>query len=138
MVGQDGWVSCPPMAQTDEWTVERHLVDLPESVIELSGHFVEMVSACGPFDLAVTRTAIAFKGPHRGFAGAKPRQSSLDGFLDLQRWVTDERFRRVSPYTKKLFVDQFRLTGPTQLDDSFAGWVQEAYAVGCGAHRESS
>ncbi len=126
------------MAQTDEWTVERHLVDLPESVIDLYERFVEMVSACGPFDLSVTKTAIAFKGPHRGFAGAKPRRASFDGFLDLQRQVKDEKFRRVSPYTKKLYVHQFRLTSLGQLDESFAGWVQEAYAVGCGAHRESN
>ena len=97
-----------------------------------------MVSACGPFDLFVTKTAIAFKGPHRGFAGAKPRRASLDGFLDLQRQVKDERFRRVSPYTKSPYVHQFRLTNLAQLDEAFAGWVLEAYAVGCGAHRQSN
>ena len=94
VVGQHGSVSCPAMAQTDEWTVERHLVDLPESVIDLYEHFVEMVSACGPFDLSVTKTAIAFKGPRRGFAGAKPRRASFDGFLDLQRQCQG---RKVSP-----------------------------------------
>lgn len=126
------------MAQEGEWTVARHLADLPESVVDLYEHFVEVVSACGPFDLSVTKTAIAFKGPHRGFAGAKPRRASLDGFLDLQRQVRDERFRRVSPYTKRLYVHQFRLTNLTQLDEAFAGWVLEAYAVGCGAHRQSN
>ena len=85
----------------------------------------------------VTKTAIAFKGTHRGFAGAKPRKSSLDGFLDLQREVRDERFLRVSPYTKSLFVHQFRITSAEQIDNSFAGWIEEAYQVGCGAHRES-
>jgi hypothetical protein len=126
-----------PVGQDDIWTAERHLVSLPERVIDLYARFVELVSACGPFHLSVTKTAIAFKGPHRGFAGAKPRQSSLDGFLDLERRVRDERFRRVSPYTKKLYVHQFRITSLDQLDDPFAVWVHEAYAVGCGAHRES-
>jgi hypothetical protein len=68
--------------------------------------------------------------------GGEPRHASLDGFLDLQRPVTDESFRRVSPETTKLYVHQFRLTSLAQLDDSFAGWVQEAYDVGCGARRE--
>lgn len=94
-----------------------------------------LVSACGPYAVTVTKTAIAFKGTHRGFAGAKPRTSSLDGFLDLQTKVRDERFPRVSPYTKRLYVHQFRITSPLQLDDSFAAWVAEAYEVGAGAHR---
>lgn len=125
------------MSEDDQWTVERHLADLPESVIDLYEGFVRMVSACGHFELSVTKTAISFKGPHRGFAGAKPRETSLDGFLDLRRPVTDERFRRVSPYTRRLCVHQFRIVRLNQLDASFAGWVQEAYAVGCGTHRES-
>ena len=60
---------------------------------------------------------------------------SLDGFLDLQREVRDERFLRVSPYTKSLYVHQFRITSVEQLDDSFAALIEEAYQVGCGAHR---
>lgn len=121
----------------DNWSVERHLTDKPMNVIDVYEHFVELVSACGPFTYSVTKTAIAFKGSHRGFAGAKPRNFSLDGFLDLQREVHDARFRRVSPYTKRLFVHHFRITSPKQLDDSFAGWVDEAYQVGCGAHLDT-
>lgn len=95
------------------------------------------MARCGPYSLSVTKTAIAFKGTHRGFAGAKPRTASLDGFLDLQRDVRDERFRRVSPYTKSLFVHQFRITNAAELDDAFATWVEEAYQVGGGAHRKT-
>ena len=123
------------MESAEEWTVERHLEDKPEEVVDLYDRFVALVSACGPYAVTVTKTAIAFKGTHRGFAGAKPRTSSLDGFLDLQREARDERFLRVSPYTKRLFVHQFRITSPRQLDDSFAVWVAEAYEVGAGAHR---
>lgn len=124
------------MNSTEFWSVERHLADKPNDVVDLYDRFVSLVAACGPFSSNVTKTAIAFKGTYRGFAGAKPRRSSLDGFLDLQRKVTDERFRRVSPYTKRLFVHQFRITSAAQLDDSFAAWVEEAYQVGCGAHRD--
>ncbi len=126
------------MESAGEWTVERHLDDKPEDVVDLYHRFVLLVSACGPYAITVTKTAIAFKGTQRGFAGAKPRPSSLDGFLDLQRSVRDSRFLRVSPYTKRLFVHQFRITSPAQLDDSFAAWVAEAYAVGAGAHRRRS
>jgi hypothetical protein len=118
-----------------EWSVERHLADKPKAVINLYGRFVSLLAPCGPHTVSVTKTAIAFKGTHRGFAGAKPRKTSLDGFLDLQREVQDERFLRVSPYTKSLYVHQFRITSAAQLDDSFAALVEEAYQVGCGAHR---
>ena len=123
------------MESAGEWSVERHLADKPEAVVDLYKRFVKLLRACGPYTVSVTMTAIAFKGTHRGFAGAKPRKASLDGFLDLQREVQDERFLRVSPYTKSLYVHQFRITSAAQLDESFAALAMEAYQVGCGAHR---
>ncbi len=119
----------------EEWTVERHLADKPKAVADLYKRFVRLLRACGPHTLSVTKTAITFKGSHRGFAGAKPRKTSLDGFLDLQREVKDERFLRVSPYTKSLYVHQFRIISAEQLDASFSDLIEEAYQVGCGAHR---
>ena len=84
--------------------------------------------------MSVTKTAITLKGTRRGFAGLKPRAASLDGYLDLQRRVEDTRIRRAGPYTKRLFVHQFRVVAPEELDATFAGWIAEAYAVGAGAH----
>jgi hypothetical protein len=121
----------------EQWSVKRHLADKPTGVVDLYQRFVKLLDACGPYTVSVTKTAIAFKGIRRGFAGAKPRKSSLDGFLDLQRHVRDGRFLRVSPYTKRLYVHQFRITDVSQLDDSFAILVQEAYRVGQGDHRIS-
>jgi len=84
----------------------------------------------------VSKTAISFKGSRRGFAGAKPTNRSLDGYLDLERRVSDPRIRRADPYTKRLFVHHFRVTSSDQLDDEFARWVREAYDVGQGGHLE--
>src|SRR3989454_7599846 len=92
------------------------------------------MEACGPAAVAVSKTATPFKGPRRGFAGAKPMSHSLDGYLDLQRRVNDPRIRRADPYTKRLFVHHFRVTKPDDLDEGFAGWVREAYAVGTGGY----
>jgi hypothetical protein len=119
---------------TDEWTVERHLHDKPDHVVDLYRRFVELVETCGPFTYAVTKTAITLKGSRRGFAGLKPRRASLDGYFDLQRRVEDPRIRRSGPYTQRLFVHQFRVVAPPELDDEFAGWLLDAYAVGGGAH----
>jgi uncharacterized protein DUF5655 len=118
----------------DEWTVERHLHGKPEHVVALYRRFIALAEACGPFSYAVTKTAISLKGSRRGFAGLAPKKTSLDGFLDLQRRVEDARIRRSSPYTKRLFVHHFRIVTLLELDDEFAGWLREAYAVGEGAH----
>jgi len=117
-----------------QWTVEDHLHGKPDAVVALYRRFVALVQACGPFEYAVSKTAITFKGSRRGFAGAKPTAHGLDGYLDLQRRVEDPRIRRASPYTKRLVVHQFRITRLEQLDVEFAGWVREAYQVGQGGH----
>ena len=118
----------------DEWTVAMHLAGKPDEVVALYERFVGLVQACGPFTYRVTKTGITLKGSRRGFAGAKPKAGSLDGYLDLQRPVQDPRILRATPYTKRLFVHQFRVTDTDQLDAEFAGWVHEAYDVGAGAH----
>jgi Domain of unknown function (DUF5655) len=116
------------------WTVEDHLRGRDPAVVRLYERFVELVRACGPFEVSVAKTAITFKGLRRGFAGAKPKDRWLDGYLDLPRTVRDPRIKRASPYTKRLFVHQFRVSELDQLDQEFGGWVREAYEVGQGAH----
>jgi hypothetical protein len=119
----------------EEWTVERHLAGRPPEVVALYERFVALAEACGPFTYAVAKTAITLKGTRRGFAGASFRTAgALTGYLDLQRVVTDPRISRASPYTTRLFTHHYRVEHLDQLDDTFAGWLAEAYAVGAGAH----
>ena len=121
-------------AKGETWNVQRHLDGLPASVVGLYDRFISLVEECGPFTYDVTKTAITLKGSRRGFAGAKPKPRWLDGYLDMRMPVRDPRIRRVSPYTKRLYVHQFRVTEPSELDSDFAGWIREAYAVGAGIH----
>ena len=116
------------------WTVDDHLRGKPAVILDLYRRLIDLVESCGPFEYSVSKTAISLHGSRRGFAGAKPKNTSLDGYLDLQRVVDDPRILRSSPYTKRLFVHQFRVTAMDQLDDRFADWVREAYEVGQGAH----
>jgi Domain of unknown function (DUF5655) len=118
----------------DEWTVERHLRNKPAEVAVLYHQFIRLIEECGPFTYSVTKTAITLKGSRRGFAGVTPRQTSLTGYLDLQRRIVDARIQRSSPYTKRLFVHHFRIVELKQLDAQFATWLRDAYAVGQGAH----
>ena len=119
---------------SDDWTVERHLKDKPVEVVALYDRFIAIATRCGPFTYAVAKTAITLKGSRRGFAGAAPGATRLDGYFDLQRQVEGPQIRRSSPYTTRLFVHHFRVTDLEQLDDDFAAWIAEAYEVGQGAH----
>lgn len=117
-----------------DWTVEDHLRDKPADSVDLYHRFIALVESCGPITYAVSKTAITVKGSRRGFAGARPTATGLAGYLDLRRPVIDRRLGKPSPYTAKLFVHQFRIGSAADLDEEFAGWVREAYAVGQGAH----
>lgn len=116
------------------WTVEDHLTGQPAVSVAMYQRFVEMLAANGPYICTVGKTMIGFKGPRRGFAGAKPTPRGLTGFLDLQRIAEDRRIISVAPYTRRLFVHQFRIADIADLDESFAALIAEAYAVGQGAH----
>jgi hypothetical protein len=120
----------------ETWVIEDHLSGKPDEIVALYQRFIALAEMCGPFSYRVTKTAITLKGARRGFAGLKPTMRSLDGFLDLQRELRDPRILRASPYTRRLFVHQFRVIGPDQLDNEFADWIHEAYDVGAGAHMQ--
>ncbi len=122
----------------DTWTVDDHLAGRPAEIVALYRRFIGLVEACGPFSYSVAKTAITLKGTRRGFAGAVPKERSLDGYLDLTREIRDPRISSASPYTKRLFVHHFRVTDLRQLDEEFAGWIREAYAVGAGGHLRDS
>jgi len=122
------------MRTVGQVTVTDHLLGKPEHSVALYHAFVGLIAACGDYTVSPSKTTITFKGTRRGFAGARPDNQGLVGYLDLQREVADPRIRSVSPYTKRLFVHHYRIRDQAELDDEFAAWVREAYAVGQGAH----
>lgn len=117
------------------WTVEDHLDGAPPEHVALYRRVEALVHAQGPVEVSVSRTTITFKGRRRGFAGARPTRRGVRGYLDLMRPVTDDpRITNVSPYTTRLFVHQYLLRSPDDLDATFEAWVREAYRVGEGDH----
>jgi hypothetical protein len=113
-----------------EWTVERHLEAGSELGCALWHRFAELVAECGEHSLSVAKTTVTFKGPRRGFAGARPKGDELVGYFDVTYRVEDPRIRSVSPYQKDLFVHHFRVSS---IDGDFARWIRDAYEqVGCG------
>lgn len=120
------------------WTVEDHLANGNERTVALWRRFAEILDGFGPVTTSVAKTTVTFKGTRRGFAGARPTTKGLVGYFDLMRQVaSDPRVRGASPYGRNLFVHHFFVADESELDDEFVGWLEEAYAVGCGAHLRS-
>ena len=117
------------------WTVDDHLRAAPASSVELYRAVEEILLSQGDVRLSVSRTTITFKGRRRGFAGARPTSTGVVGYLDLMRRLDpDPRLGRASPYTKRLWVHQYRVSSPEDLDATFTGWIAEAFRVGEGDH----
>jgi len=118
---------------SDRWTVERHLEGGSDRGRQLYHRFVDIVAECGEYTTSVAKTTITFKGPRRGFAGARPNRDRLQGYFDVTYRVHDPRISRASPYQKDLFVHHFRVSSLEELDDDFVRWIADAYdQVGCG------
>jgi hypothetical protein len=117
------------------WTIEDHLSSKGEAVRQLYEAFERLITACGPTERSVTKTAIVFKGRVRGFAGVTPGRRGLAGFLDLMEQAQEPPFIRASQYTQRLWVNRFVVGAIDQLDDRFAVRIAQAYAIGAGAHR---
>ena len=117
------------------WTVDDHLRGHSGEHVALYDAVAAIFCGFGPTTLSVAKTTITFKGSRRGFAGARPTKNGVEGYLDLTRsLVGDPRIKRASPYTKRLFVNIYRVATPADLDETFIGWAREAFAVGQGEH----
>jgi hypothetical protein len=119
------------VASPDVWTVERHLEAGTEHGRALWHRIADIVASCGEHSLSVAKTTITFKGPKRGFAGARPKGDELVGYFDVTYRVEDDpRIRSVAPYQKDLYVHHFRVR---EVDADVEQWIRDAYdQVGCG------
>jgi hypothetical protein len=119
----------------DQDTINRHLANGTPQSKALYSRFVEILDAIGPYTVHPAKSTITFKGTRRGFCGAHPKGQTLVGYFDLMRELEpDTRIRSISPYTKKLFVHQFRVATLDEMDKTFQQWLADAYGVGRGDH----
>lgn len=123
------------MAEEHAWTIDDHLRGAEPAAVDLWRRVDELILSHGAVTHSVSRTTITYKGPRRGFAGARPVGSGVRGYFDLMRVLpSDPRVRSAAPYGRNLFVHHFTLATASELDDDVAAWLAEAYEVGCGAH----
>jgi hypothetical protein len=88
----------------------------------------------GPVRTVVNKTGIAFMVRVR-FAGVRAvRQDSLRCALWLTRHAPSPRWVRIDRYAPRVYIHQFELRAPGDLDAALRGFLGEAYAVGCQRH----
>lgn len=105
----------------------------PALIRALYDRFHEMVMRCGPAKVLPYREKIGYMVRVR-FAGAIPAARWLDVGFWLARRIESPRFRKIETIYPDAHTHLLRITDPSQLDAEVAGWLVEAYEVGCQRH----
>lgn len=114
-------------------TLDEPFAGKPAHVRALFDRVHQTVETFGPVTLVPYRDRVAFMVRVR-FAGVRPRQRWVDVDFWLTRRMQSPRLLKVetlSPYTH---IHSARVSGAADVDSELAGWLREAYAVGCQEH----
>ena len=125
------WHSC------GRWRLADHFAGKPRVIRQLFNRLCKVVRECGPVTIYAQKTRIVFQVRVR-FGGVIARYHWLEAGLWLERRAQHPTLQRVQPfaaYNSHGYGHFFRLTALNQLDDDFAAFVREAYAVGCQTSR---
>ncbi len=118
-----------------EAIIKQHMANGTPKSRAMYDRFVQILDEIGRYTTHPAKTTITFKGTRRGFCGARPKNDNLIGYFDIMRELEpDPRIRSTSPYTKRLYVHHFRISSIEEMDETFQGWIREAYGVGQGDH----
>jgi hypothetical protein len=120
--------TCAPLGDLDD-----HFAGTAAHVRATFDRVLAAVSALGPVEVLPEKTRIALH-VRMSFAAFTPRRYWLAGHLVLARHAGSPRFLRVQQLSPHNVVHTFRLTSPAEVDAEFAGWLAEAYRVGCQQH----
>ena len=114
-------------------SLESHLEGKSEAVREIFNTLAAIIRKCGPVKVLPEKTRIAFQ-VRMSFIAVQVRRNYLIGHFVFARRVEHPRFTRVETFSPRNHLHAFRLDSLAELDDEFAAWVREAYAVGDQKH----
>jgi hypothetical protein len=114
-------------------TLDSHFVGKSAAVRELFDTLTAMIKKCGPVKILPEKTRIAFQ-VRMSFIAVQVRRNHLIGHFVFARRVEHPRFTRVETFSPRNHLHAFRLDHLSDLDDEFAAWIREAYAVGGQKH----
>jgi hypothetical protein len=113
--------------------VDQHFAKATPGVRAAFDAVLAVISALGPVEVLAEKTRIALH-LRMSFAAFVPRRNWLNGHLVLSRRIDSPRFLHIDTISPRNIVHNFRLSSPKEVDEEFAGWLAEAYAVGAQQH----
>ena len=114
-------------------SLQSHFTGKSEKVRELFDKLAGLIKKCGPVKILPEKTRIAFQ-VRMSFIAVQVRREYLIGHFVFGRRIDNPRFLRVETFSPRNHLHAFRLNSLTDLDDEFAAWIREAYAVGQQKH----
>ena len=114
-------------------SLESHFEGKSEKVRELFDELSALIKKNGPVRVLPEKTRIAFQ-VRMSFIAVQVRRDYLIGHFVFDRRVEHPRFLRVETFSPRNHLHAFRLNNLSDLDDEFAAWIREAYAVGEQEH----
>lgn len=121
---------------------EKHSLDepfreKPAEILRLFDAVRQIVEAIGPATLVSYRDRVAFMVRVR-FGGVRPGRNWLDVDFWLTRRIESPRFKKIETLSPYAHVYTVRVTDTSDVDSELAGWLREAYSVGCQDHLRST
>jgi hypothetical protein len=113
--------------------VDQHFAKATPEVRATFDAVLAVISSLGPAEVLAEKTRIALH-VRMSFAAFVPRRNWLNGHLVLPRRIDSPRFLHIDTISPHNMVHNFRLSSPNEVDEEFAGWLAEAYAVGTQQH----
>jgi hypothetical protein len=99
----------------------------------LFDQFSALIRKCGPVKVLPEKTRIAFQ-VRMSFIAVQVRRDYFIGHFVFAQRVESPRFVRVETFSPRNHLHAFRIDSLSDLDDEFAAWIREAYAVGQQTH----
>jgi len=106
--------------------VAAYLEGKDPDAVALFRRFEKLVGRCGPSEPA-PRSSIVYWKRRRVFAGAYIERRRLELNIDLLREAEHSRLIAAFHTTKRVMTHRLWITDATQLDDSVAALLAEAY-----------
>ena len=115
------------------WTLDHHFEGRSPVIREIFDRFVAAAKASGPVTVVPEKTRIALQ-VRMSFAALRPARSWVDAHVVLARRLEHPRFRKVTTFSPRNHLHEFRLASPAEVDDEVTAGLAEAYAVGNQEH----
>ena len=88
---------------------------------------MELIAACGPYEVAPAKTRVAFMASVRFASVNRAHPAHLDVHFVLPRRLVSARFRRVEQLGK-LYVHHLRFADSREMDGAVQAWLRQSYA----------